>query len=104
MKKSDFKNIKKEYDVLFIGYENAEGEYNEFDITDISNLYKGHSNQYYYFDAWCINKDGEIEDMERTFRVDRVEFAEESNVEYDGDEDDEDEYEDEDDEEDDEVW
>lgn len=40
--------------ILSVGYTNAMGEYNEFDITDITE-----SEQYgeKYIDAFCINKE-----------------------------------------------
>lgn len=75
------------YEVLFIGYTNADGGYNEFDIAKIQ--YPSKNMGRYaddYFDAWCINKDGEPEGVDRTFKIERVDFAEESDVEFDADE------------------
>lgn len=52
--------------ILSVGYTNAEDEYNEFDITDIrESSYYGDE----YIEAYCINKDGESEEIERTFKI-----------------------------------
>ena len=72
---------------LSVGYTNAEGEYNEFEITDveISSHYGDR-----YIDAYCINKDGEYEGIQRTFKIERFDDIEV--IGYDDDDDDDDEY------------
>ena len=64
----DFEDI-----TLSVGYTNAEGDYNEFDITDIS------KSEYYgerYIEAFCVNKDGEYEGIQRTFKISRFDTVE----------------------------
>lgn len=59
--------------ILSVGYTNAVEDYNEFDITDIE------ESSYYgvnYIDAFCINKDGEPEEIERTFKISRFDSIE----------------------------
>lgn len=59
--------------ILSVGYTNVMGEYNEFDITDITE-----SEQYgeKYIDAFCINKDGEYEGIQCTFKICRFDSIE----------------------------
>lgn len=68
--------LTKRYDTLFMGYTNAEGEYHEMNISDIEYP----SNQYGsgYFEAFCIDEDGEPEGVERTFKISRIDFIEPS--------------------------
>ena len=64
---------------LFVEYTNKEGDTNQFRITDISisDMYGNH-----YIDAFCIDKDGEYEGIERTFRIDRFDDV---NIDYEDD-------------------
>lgn len=75
-----FERIISKYDTLFIGYTNREDEYHEFNISDISYPSSEYGSE--YFDAYCIDKDGEPEDMERTFKIDRLDFIKRTNIDY----------------------
>ena len=68
--------------ILYVGYNNAEDEYHEFHITNID-CCKKYGNR--YFDAYCIDKDGETEDKDRTFKIDRFDWIEVTDDEYDDD-------------------
>ncbi len=52
-----------------IGYTNADGDYNEFSITNICKSKEYGSG---YFKAECIDDDGETEGFLRTFKMSRV--------------------------------
>ena len=59
--------------VLFVGYTNALGRYNEFHITDICESEEYGDN---YIDAYCIDKDGEYEGIVRSFKLSRFDSVE----------------------------
>lgn len=69
-------NLSRQYDTLFMGYTNAEGDYHEMNISNIEYP----SGQYGkgYFDAFCIDEDGEPEEIDRTFKISRIDFIEPS--------------------------
>lgn len=73
------------YDTLLIGYTNAEGDYHEMNITDIN--YPSAEYGEGYFDALCIDDNGEPEEVVRSFKISRLDFL--SPSEYDGFEEDE---------------
>lgn len=74
----DFISMISQYDVLFIGYTNRFGEYHEFNISEIvfPSLEYGSK----YFDAFCIDEDGEPEGLERSFKIERIDFIKESKL------------------------
>ena len=74
----DFIYMISEFEVLYIGYTNRLGEYNQFNISDI--VFPSEEYGCNYFDAYCIDKDGEQEGLERTFKIERIEFIKESNL------------------------
>lgn len=55
-----------------IGYTNADGDYNEFSITNICRSKEYGSG---YFMAECVDEDGDGEGFLRTFKMTRVKFA-----------------------------
>lgn len=66
-----------EHDTLYIGYTNRNMEYHEFNISDI--VFPSEEYGYKYFDAYCIDEDGEPEGLERTFKIERIDFIKKSN-------------------------
>ena len=58
---------------LSAGYTNADGEYNEFCITNICGSSEFGEE---YIEAVCVDEDGEYEDMDRTFKISRFDFVE----------------------------
>ena len=58
---------------LSVGYTNAGEDYNEFRITDICE-----STEYgeEYIEAVCVDEDGEYEEIERTFKIERFDYVE----------------------------
>lgn len=57
---------------LSVVYTNRDGETHKFQITDISeSLQYGEK----YIDAYCVDRDGEYEGIERTFKLERIEDA-----------------------------
>lgn len=69
---------------LSVEYTNAEGETNQFRITDIRR-----SSEYgeKYLCAYCVDKDGETEDKYRTFKIERFEWISVCDVDEDDDDD-----------------
>lgn len=80
----DFISMISKYDTLYIGYTNRFGEYHEFNISDV--VFPSEEYGSDYFDAFCIDGDGEPEGIERTFKIDRIDFIKESDVKEDNDE------------------
>lgn len=76
--RNDFISMISKYDILYIGYTNRDDEYHEFTISDI--VFPSIEYGYNYFDAYCIDEDGEPEEMERTFKIERIDFIKESDV------------------------
>lgn len=76
--------LSKQYNTLFMGYTNAEGDYHEMNITNIEYP----SGQYGkgYFEAFVIDEDGEDEGIERTFNISRMDFISPSDIDDDEDE------------------
>ena len=72
----DFVSMASKYEVLYIGYSNRQGEYHEFNISDIT--FPSEDYGYEYFDAYCIDEDGVPEGMERSFKIERVDFIKQS--------------------------
>lgn len=70
--------------ILYIGYTNRLGEYHEFNISDI--VFPSEEYGSDYIDAFCIDEDGEPEGIERTFKIERIDFIKESDVIEDNDE------------------
>ena len=68
----DFIFMMSKHDILYIGYTNRYGEYHEFNISDIIFPSEKYGND--YFDAFCIDEDGEPEGLERTFKIERIDF------------------------------
>ena len=80
----DFISMISKYDTLYIGYSNREGEYHEFNISDI--VFPSIEFGYKYFDAFCIDEDGEPEGLERSFKIERIDFIKESYITEENDE------------------
>ncbi len=80
----DFISMISNNDTFFIGYINRYGEYHEYNITDV--LFPSNEYGSEYFDAYCINEDGEPEGLERTFKIERIDFIKESDLEENKDE------------------
>lgn len=76
--RSDFISMVSKYEALYIGYTNRQGEYHEFNITDITLPSEEYGCE--YFDAYCIDEDGVPEGMERSFKIERVEFIKQSDL------------------------
>lgn len=74
----DFISMISKYDNLYIGYTNRDDEYHEFTISDI--VFPSIEYGYKYFDAFCIDEDGEPEGLERTFKIERIEFIKSSSL------------------------
>ena len=74
----DFISAISKHEVLYIGYTNRYGEYHEFNISDI--VFPSEEYGYKYFDAFCIDEDGEPEELERSFKIERIDFIKESDV------------------------
>ena len=72
----DFITMISKYDNLYIGYTNRDGEYHEFNISDI--VFPSVEYGFKYFDAFCIDEDGEPEGLERTFKIERIDFIKNS--------------------------
>lgn len=73
----NFKSLADQYHTLYMGYTNANGDYNEMNISNI-----GYPSGQYgmgYFEAFCVDDDGEMEDEARTFKISRINFIEPSN-------------------------
>ena len=66
------------YNVLYIGYTNKDNDYHELNISNIT--YPSNEYGYKYFDAFCIDEDGEPEGIERTFKIERIDFIKESST------------------------
>lgn len=66
----DFVSMISNNDTFFIGYTNRNGEYHELNITDI--LFPSNEYGSEYFDAYCIDEDGEPEGLERTLKIERI--------------------------------
>lgn len=73
--KSRFIYLSRQYDILFMGYTNADGEYHEMNISEIT--YPSIEYGEDYFDAWCTDDDGESKE-ERTFKISRINYIEPS--------------------------
>ena len=86
--------LSRQYDAIFMGYTNAAGEYHEMNISDIE--YPSEEYGEGYFEAFCIDDNGEPEARERTFKISRIDFIQPSDLdlEYE-DEEEEDEEDDE---------
>lgn len=74
----DFISMASKCEVLYIGYSNRQGEYHEFNISDIT--FPSEEYGYEYFDAYCIDEDGVPEGIERSFKIERVEFIKQSDI------------------------
>jgi hypothetical protein len=72
----DFITMISKYDNIYIGYTNRDGEYHEFNISDI--VFPSEEYGFKYFDAFCIDEDGEPEGLERTFKIERIDFIKKS--------------------------
>lgn len=73
----NFKSLADQYHTLYMGYTNANGDYNEMNISNI-----GYPSGQYgigYFEARCVDDDGDLEDETRTFKISRINFIEPSN-------------------------
>jgi hypothetical protein len=74
---SDFISLISNNETLCVGYTNKEGEHHEFNISNIVFPSNEYGNG--YFDAYCIDEDGKPEGLERTFKIERVDFIKASN-------------------------
>lgn len=74
---SNFYSLANQYQTLYMGYTNANGDYNEMNISNID--YPSSKYGIGYFEAFCVDDDGEMEDTERTFKISRIDFIEPSN-------------------------
>ena len=72
----DFISMVSNYEILYMGYTNRQGEYHEFNISDIT--FPSEEYGCDYFDAYCIDEDGVPEGIERSFKVERVDFIKQS--------------------------
>lgn len=86
---SRFIYLSRQYNVLFMGYTNGDGEYHEMNISDITYPCPRYGEG--YFRACCTDENGESEE-ERTFKISRIDFIRPSD--FDEFDEDEDEYED----------
>ena len=71
--------LQKNYNILFMGYTNVKSDYHEMNISNIEypSIQYGEG----YFDAFVIDEDGEEEGLERTFKIERIDFIQPSDVE-----------------------
>lgn len=92
VRQREFEDIIETYRTLFIGYTNREGDYHEFNIRDVEYPVEEYGNNAEdYFNAYVIDEDGQPEGICRTFRIDRIDFMEESEL-NDEDEDEDEDY------------
>ena len=74
---NEFESLADQYHTLYMGYTNANGDYNEMNISNIG--YPSGEYGWGYFEACCVDDDGEMEDEARTFKISRINFIEPSN-------------------------
>lgn len=73
---NEFISMMSKHEILYIGYTNRFDEYHEFNISNI--VFPSEEYGKDYFDAFCIDEDGEPKGIERTFKIERIDFIKES--------------------------